>query len=678
MKKKRIGAKAPRTLVWFLSFLLITSMAGVANAKDVKAEFEVSEVSGFWKMPFPNDMRRNADGTVNLQGFPPTLMFWLLQSYPAVAEKAGWSIAPTIYFRFSGAVNVKNLPGTAKDSLSADTKIMLMDIDPKSPDQGKKFPLIWRYYDKEISWAAGHKNILAMMPVAGFVLRENTTYAAIVLKSLGGSDGALGASKKFEDVMAGKNLEGEFGSKAQAAYAPLLKFLGSAKSPVKIDEIAVATVFTTANASDEMLRMWNAVQKMPLIKLVEPVTLAREYPDYYVLKSVWRAPQFQRGFPPYSFMGGGVYWDKNNMPILTRYENVPITIAIPKMKMPQKGFPLLMFIHGTAGDSFQVIDRGKTFDPHGKPAKGEGPALIAARRGIAAMGSAVPQSRERHGDSQMILYYSVFNGKGLKNNVLQSAAEQMMLVRLFKEIKIDATLCPKTQAGGKEIFFNTELFFGMGQSLGSLILGPLAGVEPVFKAIIPSGEGGEWKLLVSRGNILDIKSLNQSGKGMFEVIGLDKFHPGMALFQMAMTPVDPITFAPHIIKEPLQGNPKDVWMSMGLFDHFFRPESQDGLMAGMGMDFAGDVVDDRVLEYLELSGRKRLDYPISGNLTSQGKKVTGVAVQYKMDDILDGHHVNFQLDAPKYQYGCFLQSYVRDGKATAYGPKELKDECLEK
>jgi hypothetical protein len=663
----------------FISFLFLVLIvgAGTARAKDVKAEFEASATAEFWKMPFPNDMRRNADGTVNLQGFPPTLMFWLLQSYPAVAEKAGWSVSPSIYFRFSGPINVKNLPKTAKDSLSAGSKIMLVDIDPKSPDQGKKFPLIWRYYDKEISWAAGHKDILAMMPVAGFVLRENTTYAAIVLKSLGGNDGALGAGKNFEAVMAGKNLEGEFGSKAQAAYAPLLKWLDGKSCPVKKDEIAVATVFTTAHASDEMMRMWNAVQKMPMVKLIEPITLAHEYPDFYVLKSVWRAPQFQRGFPPYSFVGGGINWDKDNMPVLTRYENVPITIAIPKMKMPEKGFPLLMYIHGTAGDSYQVIDRGHTATHKGKPNKGEGPAMIAARRGIASMGSAVPQSRERHGDSNMILFYSVFNGKGLKNNVMQGAAEQMMLVRLFKEMKIAPALCPKTEVGGKQIFFNTELFFGMGQSLGSLILCPFAGVEPVFKAIIPSGEGAEWKLLVARGNILDIASLNQSGKGMFEAIGMDKFHPGMAVFQMAMTPVDPATFAPHIIREPLQGAPKDVWMSMGLFDHFFRPESQDGLMAGIGLDFAGPVVDDRVLEYLELSGHKRLEYPISGNLTAQGKKVTGVAEQFKMDGILDGHHINFQLDEPKYQYGCFLQSYVRDGKATVYGPKSVKDECRE-
>jgi hypothetical protein len=200
-------------------------------------------------------------------------------------------------------------------------------------------------------------------------------------------------------------------------------------------------------------------------------------------------------------------------------------------------------------------------------------------------------------------------------------------------------------------------------------------VEPGLKAIIPSGEGGHWGVFIARGNILDIKSLNQKEKGMFEVIKVDAFHPAMAVFQTAMAPADFITFAPHIIYEPLQGAPKQVWMAMGEYDHFFRPETQNALFQGLGLDFAGPVVDKRIEQYLDLSGKKIMDYPVSGNIKVGGKSLTGVAEQFKMDGILDGHHINFQLDAPKYQYGCFLESLVKTGVGTDYAPKDPNDPC---
>jgi len=662
----------------FLSSLILVFLigTGVAYGKGVEPYFDFSGQTGFFKMPFPNDVRRNADGTINLEGFPATLLFWVLGTYPAVAEKAGFSTATTIYFRFNGPVNTANLPKNAKDSLKPDSPIMLIDIDPLSLEFGRKFPLLWKFYDQRVSWASAGPNLLALMPMPGYVLRENTTYAAMVLKSLGARNGGLLAPKCLDKALTGKELPGRFGKRAPQAYEPLRRWLAGLNCPVKKQDIAVATVFTTGNPTTEMMRMWQSVQELPLVQLVEPVRLEHEYPDFYVLRTNWRAPQFQTGYPPFSFTGGEILYDRTGKPIIQRFQDVPLVITIPKQKMPEKGFPLLLYIHGTAGSASQVVDRGKTYTPRGEPEKGKGPAMVVARRGIASAGSSVPQSKERGGDKEMILYYCIFNAAGMKGNLLQSAAEQMMVVRLLREIKIPGELCPEAQlpAGG-QIFFDPELFLGMGQSLGSLILGPFAGVEPAFKAVIPSGEGGHWGIFIARGNILDFKSLNQSEKGMFEALKVDSFHPGMTVFQTAMAPVDPISFAPHIIKRPLQGEPKQVWMGIGLYDHFFRPETQNALFAGLGLDLAGKVVDDRILQYLELEGRKIMDYPVSGNLKVDGKGLTGVAVQYKMDNILDGHHINFQLDEPKYQYGCFLQSVVEDGLGELYAPRELDSPC---
>lgn len=676
MNVNKGASMAKNVAGWICLALLVFAVAGKASSKDVRPYFDFSGQTGFFKMPYPNDVRRNADGTVNLEGFPATGLFWLISSYPGMAEKAGFGTAPSIYFRFNGPVNVANLPKSAKDSLKPGCPIMLIDIDPRSPEYGKKYPLLWRYYDKPASWATSGPNLLAIMPLPGYVLRENTTYAAIVLKSLGAKNGELFAPAGLAKVLEGKALSGNFGKLAPKAYAPLAAWLSNLNCPVKKEELAAATVFTTSDPTREMLKIWSALQEMPAVELTEGIRLEREYPDYYVLRTKWRAPQFQTGLPPFSFVGGDILYDKDHKPVIQRWQDVPLVITIPKQKMPEKGFPLMMFIHGTEGVSNQVVDRGKTFEKKGEPEKGAGPAMIAARRGIAAMGSAVPQNGERGGDKTMILYYCIFNAAGMRNNIIQSAAEQIMLLRLFKQIRIPAELCPEAGVpAGKQIYFDPELFFAMGQSLGSLILGPFAGVEPGLKAIIPSGEGGHWGVFIARGNILDFKSLNQKEKGMLEAIKVDVFHPGMAVFHQAMAPVDFLSFAPHITGEPLQGKPKQVWMAIGLYDHFFRPECQNALFAGLNLDLAGQVADDRILQYLDLKGSKLADYPVTGNIKQAGKDLTGVAVQYKMDDILDGHHVNFQLDQPKYQYGCFLQSVVENGMGTVYAPKDLDSPC---
>ncbi len=642
-------------------------------AAEVHPYFELSGQGGFFKMPFPTDLRRNADGTVNLDDFPPTLLFWLVGTYPGLAEKNGFSTATTIYFRFTGPIPTDGFPKTARDSVKPDSTLLLIDIDADSPERGRNFPLIWKFYDHRQTWISGGDNILAMMPLPGFLLRENNTYAAIILNS------ASGPSRPgvMADLLSGQAPKAKLGKKAVQVYKPLRKWLADPNCPVKKEEIMIATVFTTGTPSAEMMKMWKAIQEMPAVKLVEPIRVEREYPEYYVLRTKWLAPQFQTGLPPYSFVGGSIAYDKKGMPIIQRYQKVPMVITVPKTAMPGSGFPLLHFIHGTEGVSNQVVDRGKTFDPHGGPEAGKGPALVVAKRGIASFGSALPQNGERGGDKTMLLYYSFFNGEGIKNNLIQSAAEQIMLLKLFKELKIPASLCPETKLpdGQKEIYFDRDRLFSMGQSLGSLVLGIYAGVEPSLKAIIPSGEGGHWGLFAVRGNFINAPSLNKSGKGMFEVLNLDIFHPTMCMFQTALAPSDPLSFTPFIIEHPLQGDPKNVWMGIGLYDHFFRPESQNAILAGLGLDLAGTVIDDRALEYLELGGRKVIAYPVSGNIKAEGKPVTGVAVQYKMDNILDGHHINYQLDEPKYQYGCFLQSYTQKGEAEVDAPKDLNAEC---
>jgi hypothetical protein len=80
---------------------------------------------------------------------------------------------------------------------------------------------------------------------------------------------------------------------------------------------------------------------------------------------------------------------------------------------------------------------------------------------------------------------------------------------------------------------------------------------------------------------------------------------------------------------------------------------------------------------LALDGRAGvLPYPVVDNRASlAGPAFTGTVVQYMGDGYSDPHVIFAQLDAVKYQYGCFLETFVKTGKAVVAAPAPLGTPC---
>ncbi|MEO8800850.1 MAG: hypothetical protein ABI551_23365, partial [Polyangiaceae bacterium] len=72
-----------------------------------------------------------------------------------------------------------------------------------------------------------------------------------------------------------------------------------------------------------------------------------------------------------------------------------------------------------------------------------------------------------------------------------------------------------------------------------------------------------------------------------------------------------------------------------------------------------------------------LPYPVSQDLTSSDgtTRYTGAVVQYVGDGIIDPHAIYRQLDAVKYQYACFHESFQKTGIATLYAPGPIDSPC---
>src|SRR6185503_2212704 len=119
---------------------------------------------------------------------------------------------------------------------------------------------------------------------------------------------------------------------------------------------------------------------------------------------------------------------------------------------------------------------------------------------------------------------------------------------------------------------------------------------------------------------------------------------------------------------PLPGHPsRPVYEPVGLNDEYVPPSLYDAAALDYGRREAGNVVWSSMQGALSLSGLQGLvSYPVRG---------ANVVVQYQGDGIEDPHAIYRQLDAVKHQYGCFLESYLRDGVPTVPAPGALTDPC---
>lgn len=153
-------------------------------------------------------------------------------------------------------------------------------------------------------------------------------------------------------------------------------------------------------------------------------------------------------------------------------------------------------------------------------------------------------------------------------------------------------------------------------------------------------------------------------------MGLELLNPMTTLVNTVLSPCDPMIYAPHTILRPFPGrNPKNVWMPCGLYDHYFSPMSQNAIITSLGLDMTGQILENSTKDWMEISGARVLEFPVTGNIrTSTGKAVTGMSQHYREDGIMDGHDINFQLEETKYQYGCFLHSIVNQGQAYICAP----------
>ena len=595
-------------------------------------------------VPFPHDLYRDAEQKLALAGFPNQSGVLAQLIDEIEGGTSGFGTTSGLFLAFQSQINLDDLPSDGGDSLRDDATVALIDIDPNSPELGRRWPIYWKYTAEETSYLPAHT--LRVRLLEGIALRPLTTYALIVTQDL------ASPSESFSSLLGEQAPDDAKLNTLWSMYEPLRAWLTSRGDSAP--QLAVASVFTTQDPITELFKLRDFVHTLPPpeARELESLGVQRAVNNYEVFVGRYTAPRFQSGDIPYKTAGGGIEF-VSGLPQIQGEEDLRFSLAVPEGDMPQGGWPIVLYAHGTGGN-YQSYYRGDI-------------GLSLAKKGLAVISIDQIHHGDRDGGlcdggvdySQCVslLFFNFLVPKAGRDNVRQSAIDYVSLMRMVQGLEIPADVSDLGVASR----FNPNKIMFMGHSQGGLN-GPLfMAIEPQIIGGVLSGAGSNIAIsLEQKTRPFDVNQLVRVALGLNVNDTLDRWHPALSILQMFIEPGDSSNFANYWFHSPPEGyQPKSVLMTVGLRDEYTPPESTFALAVAGRVPLIQPVAQPiAALDFLGITDAGIP--PISANVTS-GDATAGLA-QYERE----GHFVIFDLPSAKERYSRFLQELAQRPPPSIY------------
>jgi len=624
----------------------------------------------FWDLPMPSDLRRGDDGSAGFAGWPDADRDEMVQMWLTEADRRtldGYGVGSGVTLTFNSMIDDESLPEDGLGSLADDATVFLLDVDPESPFRGERIPLRVRYTVAATRFSPSH--LLTAMPVFGFVRRPDTRYALVLTEGLDDWSGEpVGRSRAFHDWWEGIEPNDVFDSTRET-----LELVG-----VDPDTVLGAAVFTTFDPDATLRRLAAWTERQPTPTLVYDWNHHRSYESFESFTSRYTVPVIQSGERNYEEPGEGrIVWDGDDA-VIQSTQDVRLALTVPHGPMPPDGWPLTIYLHGSGGSWLQAIYRGpRAEEPDAPPPPpGTGPAEWLARRGVATLGFDLPLHGDRGDppDDLGLAFYNILgNIDATVENFHVAVMELLLLSRMMTEMSIDPEGLPMEPGDAADglVRFDPDRLTAKGQSLGSSIGIPWAGVDPRLDGAVWSGAGGTLvEVAVEAVEPVPFAPVLAGRLGL-ELEELTQAHPLLHAFQTVWDLVDPVAKGRRVFAEPRPGMPpRPTLMIAGFRDGYFSPASQAALAVSLGVPLAGPEVEPELPAALQLAGIDPADYPAQGNLDG----VTAAVDQYAAPHTL-GHYVTFNQEGARHQYTCFLATVGQPGGPVVVEPGGLDDPC---
>ncbi len=619
---------------------LLCALTACGDRSSTTALFAVpgeDAADDFYALPFPNDLRRHDDGTLDLSRFPTKSL--IVDQLRAAAETLdGFGLNAAIFARFDGPLDPASLPDPA-GSITSAASVYLVNVDPGSPDRGARTPVAVRFIAEPTATLG--EDHLAVRPYPGFGLDEGTTYALVITDRVTDVSGApIAASAAFSSLL-GTGGDAAI-AHARDVYRPLLAYLDEPGDDERGDVVSAA-VFTTQHATNVAgaIRKGVYATPAPIATMITPSTMTA---TYQLFTGSYTAPNFQVGDVPYrNAPSGEIKIGADGAAIVQRTETMRFGLTVPAGPTPAGGFPIAIYAHGTGGDYTSFVD--------------DGTANELAKTGLAVISTdQVLHGPRNPGGNPELDFFNFGNVYAARDNALQGFADAFSQHRLALGLSIID--------GARTIRFDPTKVSFFGHSQGGLTGPGFIAYEPAVRGAVLSGTSGLLYInLLHKTKPLDIAALVQT---FLRDDPIDEDNPSLALVQMWIERSDGANYAPLMVRRPVRGPdgaqlaPRNIFQTEGFVDRYAPNPGIEAFATALGGDLVMQADGKDVAGLTALRGRAVLAAPITNNLDG----VTAVLSQYNQRSGSDGHFVVFDIPLAQAQAAKFLGSLARTGQAT--------------
>ena len=621
----------------------------------------------FYRLPFPNDIRLR-NGRVDLSGHATPgegalgvdLVARLIDAVEL--DMTGFGTNATVLLRTTVQLDFESVvaDGDGKTAL-------LYDVTPDSPDYGRDLGMGWFATTGRGKYIC--ENSLTLHRPWSRPLRPATTYAVLLTRGIRGvgDDGGkltLQPDEDFSAMLAADSPVDPDLANAYEVYAPLRAFIEA--QGLAAEDLIGGALFTTADVRGAMARVSGTVAAVSVASdaiwtrcdgvTVSPCDDGLSGEDhvrgcfepaagFHELHGRLRLPVIQKGERPYlDPEDGGAPVAEAEAWALHGQEEVCAALTIPaELPMPEDGWPVVVYAHGTGGSLRSAISNGVVEALSRIELPGDTP------RGFAVLAIDQVMHGARRGSERLPeeLVYNFRNPRAARGNFLQAALDNLTLAEIAAALEIPADASPT----GEALRFDPEHVYFFGHSQGGTS-GPLSmPYADRYPAAVYSGAGGGLA-----NSLIEKTSPSAVLDGLRVALQereIGATHPVLSLIQQYFDAVDPLNFAALQAAEPLEGRDRhSVLHIYGLEDSYTPPSTIRTLAAAMYGALAEPV-------HITIAGLAPAPPPIKGNLGGQ----TVVTAEYTPDGY-DGHFVAFRHATARAQWVRFLVSALRDGVPT--------------
>ncbi|MFO0757589.1 MAG: hypothetical protein U0359_13925 [Byssovorax sp.] len=552
----------------------------------------------------------------------------------------------------AAAIDTKSLPQSEADSTSATASAMIVDLEATKAEDAL-VPARADYHD-DTTIGAKTRPLLVVFPALGVVLKENHAYAMVLTTAIKTKDGhPLAPSATFAAIRDGKqrttNAEKAYGGVVDklAALVPALA------DKTKI--AAVAAYHTGSGAKELVDLRADQIKAVPPNLSWDPAKIAPMGPGLFAkapLPNGFTATLDDWLGTPDTLAGGGDdpaddqtngrahgaigaigtavfdapnylvesplgYNDPTHHTFARDADGKPIknpdkltskvwmTIALPSSAVPAKGYPVVLVQHGIGGDRSVLLSIADTFAKRGWATAAIESVTFGARAaeplnsndfkaGFAwSLGAGAYNGPDGFVDlpnGNTDFFGSLKNLGSLRDQMRQSVLDIMVASDVLKTPALD--LGPLKDAVPNAKLDTGKVVF-LGNSLGGIMGSMVAAVDPglmTFALNVPGGGLMTELGSTSPGIASSLKlaaTLNFGfAKGRFA-----PSHPLLHIIQHIVDPGDPLSYAGHVVNDPLTINgaknpPKSVLAFEVLFDETVSNDANEALARAMGLPLA--------------------------------------------------------------------------------------------